>query len=397
MTLTNIYDFIIIGSGPAGLSTALHLDRFARDTSTKLSTSLELTSLILEKSRHPRPKLCAGGILSEGEAILAKLDLNLREVPHVDVEKAYFNYEGRGLPARLFNKKPIFRVVRRDEFDAWLAGKARDRGVEIREEITVKSIETLEDYALVKTDQGDYRAKVVVGADGSNSVVRRAVERKSHPHLGRALEVITSPTQPSPEGGGLSQGVASFDFLAVPQGISGYVWDFPTKIKGKAMRCWGIYDSNTRPRPNRAPLRQVLAKEMANHGYNLDDYELKGYPIRWYEPANTPAVPRIILVGDALGVDALLGEGISPALGYGRIAAKAILHAFEKNDFSFQGYKGRLMRSRLGGVLWRRTFIAKLFYRLKTARQQRIIWQRFGWLAGLLGVIFVTGWESKRK
>jgi flavin-dependent dehydrogenase len=103
----------------------------------------------------------------------------------------------------------------------------------------------------------------------------------------------------------------------------------------------------------------------------------------------------VILVGDALGVDALLGEGISPALGYGKVAAHAILRAFEKNDFSFAGYKGRVLRSRLGGALWRRTFMAKLFYRLKSGRMQRIVWQRLGWLAGILGMIFVVGWEKK--
>jgi len=224
------------------------------------------------------------------------------------------------------------------------------------------------------------------------------VDKNSRPHVGRALEVITpAPTQPSPSGGGLPQEIASFDFLAVPKGISGYVWDFPTQIKGEPMRCWGIYDSNTRPRPHRAPLRQVLADEMENHGYNLDDYELKGHPIRWYEPANQASIPRVILVGDALGVDALLGEGIAPALGYGAVAAKAIQHAFEKNDFSFERYRRRLMRSPLGGALWRRTFIAKFFYRFKTARLQSLVWHYFGWLAGLLGVLFVTGWEKKKK
>ena len=381
--MDKIYDIIIVGSGPAGLSTALHLNRFA--------PGFGLDTLILEKSRHPREKLCAGGILAEGEAILAKLDLDLDEVPHVDVDRALFNYEGRGLVARFFNKKTIFRTVRRNEFDAWLANKARERGIKIREEISVKKVESFEDYALVKTDQGDFRAKVVVGADGSNSVVRRTVEQNPRSHVGRALEVIASPKN------GENETIASFDFLSVPKGISGYVWDFPAKIKGERMRCWGIYDSNIVNREGRAPLRQVLADEMKVHGYSLDDYELKGHPIRWYEPANTPAIPRVMLVGDALGVDALLGEGISPALGYGKIAAKEILRAFEKNDFSFQRYKGRLLRSRLGGALWRRTFIAKFFYRIKSARLQRIIWRRFGWLAGILGMIFVVGWEKKNK
>ena len=388
--MNKLYDIIIIGSGPAGTSTALHLHRYAPGSG--------LATLILEKFQHPRQKLCAGGILTDGERVLSKLDLDLREVPHVDVEKALIHYKGRGVTGRLFNKAPIFRVVRRNEFDAWLAEKVKESGIEIREEITVKKVESFEEYALVKTNQGDFRAKVVVGADGSNSIVRRAVDKNPTSNVARALEVITPiSSQLSPSREGLSQELASFDFLAIPKGISGYVWDFPALVKGKPMRCWGIYDSNVRSRPHREPLRQVLADEMAAHGYNLDDYELKGHPIRWYESTNQVSMPRVILVGDALGVDAVFGEGISPALGYGAVAAKAILHAFEQNDFSFESYRGRIMRSRLGGALWRRTFIAKLFYRLKSERLQSITWHYFGWLAGILGALFVVGWEKKKK
>ena len=387
LAMNKHYNLIIIGSGPAGLSTALHLEADARGRG--------LDTLILEKSRHPRPKLCAGGILIEGQRILSKLNLNLSEVSLVDVDHAFFNYEGRGLRARFLNKSPIFRVVRRDEFDAWLAEKAKARGIAIEEGVTVKKITPTDKFVLVETDQGEYRSEVVVGADGSNSIVRRAVAQNSPPHVGRALEVIT-PLTASPKMKNLKQDEASFDFLAVPQGISGYVWDFPARVKGEPMRCWGIYDSNIVKRETRLPLRQILAAEMTAHGYNLDDYELKGHPIRWYASSSPPAMPRVLLVGDALGVDALLGEGISPALGYGRVAADEILRAFEKKDFSFQGYHRRLLGSRLGGALWRRTFIAKLFYRFKRARLQRIIWQKFGWLAGLLGILFVTGWEKEK-
>jgi len=98
-----------------------------------------------------------------------------------------------------------------------------------------------------------------------------------------------------------------------------------------------------------------------------------------------------------LGAGALLGEGISPALGYGKVAAQAIRSAFQKNDFSFRDYKFRLLRSRLGGSLWRRTFIAKFFYIFKTDFWQKFIWHYFRWIPGLIGLLFVVGWEGKRR
>ena len=49
--------------------------------------------------------------------------------------------------------------------------------------------------------------------------------------------------------------------------------------------------------------------------------------MRWFEPALPVSIPRVLLVGDAAGSDALFGEGISIALGYGYHAAQAIQYA----------------------------------------------------------------------
>ena len=117
------FDIIIVGAGPAGLSTALHL--------VKIDPQLAGHMLVLEKARHPRPKLCAGGLTVDAEVILKRLDLDVNEVPYTRVQSVYLQFEGRGLKLHP-RKKPALRVIRRDEFDHWLAQKARKQGVEIR-------------------------------------------------------------------------------------------------------------------------------------------------------------------------------------------------------------------------------------------------------------------------
>jgi flavin-dependent dehydrogenase len=109
------HDVVIVGPGPAGLSTSLHL--------VQLAPELARHTLILERERHPRPKLCAGGIMPGGEACLRKLGLDLREVPSAEVREAHFLFESRSFIVR--HEPFIFRVVRRAEFDAWLADAAR--------------------------------------------------------------------------------------------------------------------------------------------------------------------------------------------------------------------------------------------------------------------------------
>ena len=140
-------DILILGGGPAGLSTALHLVKFAPHLAPRI--------LVLEKAQYPRQKLCAGGLVGDAEFLLAKLGLDVNEVLYVVTSSIQFHFRGRGLTINNPNKR-FLRFIRRDEFDTWLALKAREKGVDIREGIQVSKVSGDADGMIVHTNGGDF-------------------------------------------------------------------------------------------------------------------------------------------------------------------------------------------------------------------------------------------------
>lgn len=376
-------DILILGGGPSGLSTALHLIKIAPYLSTRI--------LILEKEHYPRIKLCAGGLVIDAERILEALNLDVTEIPHVDVGTAHFDFAGKGLNVRI-PKRHTIRVIRRNEFDHWLAKNAQNRGIEIKQGITVTKVLPNENNVIVETNQGEFHATVVIGADGSNGITRKSIFPNEPIHTARVLEVITPLAENTHK-----HNHAYFDFFPVPNNIAGYTWDFPTIINGEAMRCWGIYDTNILANQTRPSLQEPLAEEMKRHGFNLKEYELKGHPIRWYNPNNKVSVPHVLLVGDAVGADSIFGEGISIALGYGIIAAQEIAVSFQRGEFSFRGYKRRLTRSALGQNLFARWVLTYIIYLIKWKWFQTLLWRIFQPVVLLIAWIFVLNWSKRLK
>jgi flavin-dependent dehydrogenase len=97
----------------------------------------------------------------------------------------------------------------------------------------------------------------------------------------------------------------------------------------------------------------------------------EAHPITCFDPSSVFAFPRIVLVGDAAGVDPLLGEGVSFGLGYGEVAAKSIRGALEREDFSFTLYKADVLNHEIGQVLMDRLGLAEGVYRSEGHRNRK--------------------------
>ena len=241
-------NIVIIGSGPAGTSTALHL--------LKRDPTLAGEILLIDKAVHPRDKICAGGLIPHTLDCLRELELPL-SVPYVPVDRAYV----RVLPGRdvFCDDGGMCSVIRRDEFDFSLVQAARKRGAVIREGEKVLELRREGDRVLVVTDTETFRARVVVGADGSGSRVRRQLVGATEGAVGKALMCDIPVANTVWEG--FSQQRYDFNFLPVSQGLKGYLWEFPCLIHGEPHINVGIYSLGNTHLTN-ADLQRLLAEEI---------------------------------------------------------------------------------------------------------------------------------------
>ena len=230
-----------------------------------------------------------------------------------------------------------FRTIRRHEFDAWLAGKAREAGFLIQENTAVKRISASGEEVRARNRPGRV-PRPGRGRRGRVEQRRPALRRPagSHPyrppagdrHRAAAGEILPRP------------GELLFRLSCMCRRAS---WGTagispPWKTAGRC-GCAASTTAMCIRLKTDISLQAALADEFGRHGYRLEEYKLEGHPLRWFEPKSAFSAPHVLLAGDAAGADALFGEGISIALGYGGLAAQAIKEAFARQDFSFRDYR----------------------------------------------------------
>jgi flavin-dependent dehydrogenase len=337
---------VIVGGGPAGLATALFLAAEAPALAPRI--------VVLERERYPRDKPCAGAIGARADKALWSIGL------HVDVPSARIDgIEVRTSSGVVAATLPgAGRVVRRTEFDHALAQAARTRGIEVRDGVRVLSLEPGAHDVRLGTSEGALRAAVVVGADGVTGICRRALGVIETPHRAQAIEVDTEPVPGDPP-----TGVVRFDLSR--RDLPGYTWDFPTIVSGRALVSRGVYYLKTSNPRHPVEIDAVLSTELGLRGLDLDRYEKRRYAERGFQgfhPSTAVGRERVLLVGEAAGIDPVTGEGIAQAVQYGHVAGSYLARKFRERDSDFSDWPRAVRHSSVGRDLLVRSALLRLAY-----------------------------------
>jgi flavin-dependent dehydrogenase len=214
-------------------------------------------------------------------------------------------------------------MVLREEFDARLWQAAADAGAQLHDGEAVRAISA---EGLVRTDKGRYQGRVVVGADGSEGLVPRAVGLRHPP---QRYMVAVHVEAPFPAWNRRESALLDF---SIPRG---YAWVFP---KGD------LYNVGACTTGKAVGLKKSLEAFLRQEG--LGDQPALHYHARRI-PLGGKARPlhrgRVLLVGDAAGLaDPLLGEGIAYALMSAQMAATAIIEYLEGRAEGLAGYSQRV-------------------------------------------------------
>lgn len=325
-------DLLIVGGGPAGISTALFL--------AATEHSLVKRVLVLEKSRYPREKICGGAVGGRADKLLASIGVRL-DIPAEQVSGMSIKAAGGALVKRS-SGGPIGRVVRRIEHDAALADFARRRGVAIVENTRVTNVAIESDGVRVESTAGPIRARAIVGADGVGSVVRRALGLGRGRFSAQVVEVDTEPVLGDPP-----RDLLHFDIC--DRALYGYAWDFPTVVDGQRLVCRGVYElrDGDGGSGSERDVGEILADRLAQKGIPMPD-RVKRFAERGISLAEPFASPRAVLVGEAAGIDPVLGEGIAQAIVGGAVAGMYLARCVRAGTFDFKDFRRAMMWSRAG-------------------------------------------------
>ncbi len=308
-------DVLIVGGGPAGAS----LSQFLKDRG--------ISSVVIERFGKNRDKICAGGIPI---AINALLPQRLQDFEKVEYDSLEIFYKG-GLTARS-SKKVLFSYgVKRSEFDLYLR-----RGIDVRYHENFLNFEETNNRILARTDEEDYTAKFLVGADGVGSRVSllSGLAPKKRFIVAEEAEV---PAE-----------VKDKNTLKIFLGYNsiGYGWIFPKN---------GFLSVGSGALKNRFRKGTVFS-------FYPEQYKTKIYPISLWGGEEILHKGRVALVGEAANlVDPFSAGGVYPAVLSSFLLSEAIARTLKNGKASLEEYE-KLLKDKIYPNFRYALFLSRMFY-----------------------------------
>jgi flavin-dependent dehydrogenase len=290
-------DVLIIGGGPAGAACARRLKEN------------QVSCIVLDKSRFPRFKPCAGWVTPE---VLKLVEMDTNRYPFGLTEFTSFDVSIRGFKFKL----PTHQYsIRRFEFDHWLLQMA-DPEFHIHNvhEIRLENGEYVVDDA--------FSAHYLVGAGGTRCLVYQTFFSKSSPRLQSSLIVAQE------EEFQYDVKDTRCKLWFFEDKLPGYAWYVPKKDGYVNVGVGGSIEQLKRRGDTLKHHWDLLVKRLEETGL-IRGHAFKPIGHSYYLRQNLPEVQigNAYLVGDALGLATLdMGEGIGPAIKSGQLAAEAIIH-----------------------------------------------------------------------